>query len=273
MRKILCPTDFSDPSYNAITYAAKLAQVAACELTLLNVQSLFDITPVQFITGNQFSIKATTERLQDLCREVSQVFKIGCAAEVEPTYNRLSTVISEKAGHYDLLVMGSNGPDDLYQFFTGSNTYNALTKSRTPVMIIPDGYLYGQVHHVVYAFDYLRERKLPMGPLLRFIRPMHAELTVLQVMEEALSEDAAQDLKELQFILETKGDGYPFRFETIRSSDVAGSIDSYIKKTEPDVLALCFQHRNLVEKMFHSSVIKKISAYSLYPVFVFPETE
>ncbi len=273
MKKILCPTDFSETSYNAINYAAKFAQNSNYDLTLLNVQSLFDFTPVEFVTGKQLTIKATSERLKDLCSEVSKIFKLRCTPEIEPTYNRLSTVISEKASHYDLLVMGSNGADDLYQFFMGSNTYNALTKSTTPVMVIPDGHLYTEVKKVVYAFDYLSERRLPMAPLLKFLQPMEAELTVLQVMEEAYSEEAAQDLKELQFILETQAAGHPFKYETIRSADVAGSIDDYIRKTEPDILALCFQHRNLLESIFHKSVIKKISAYSLYPVFVFTDAK
>jgi nucleotide-binding universal stress UspA family protein len=270
MKKILCPTDFSDTSYNAIAYAAKLAQVTNSDLTLLNVQSLFDIVPVGFLTGNQFTVKATAERLQEQCEEVSRVFHITCKCEVEATYHKLSTVISEKSRHYDLVVMGSNGADDLYQFFLGSNTYNALTKATSPVLIIPEGHLYTEVKKIVFAFDYLRERKLPMEPVLRFARHLQADITVLQVMEEAVSDEANEDLKELQFILETQAEGYPLKFETIRSSEIARSIDKYILDHEPDVLALCSQSRNFIENIFHKSVIKKISALTSYPVFVFP---
>lgn len=271
MKKLLCPTDFSETSDNAIAYAAKLAQVAGCELTLLNVQSLFDITPVEFITGRQFTLKATTERLQEQSREVSQVFRITCHAEVEPTYHKLSTVISEKSSQYDLLVMGSNGADDLYQFFLGSNTYNALVKARTAALIIPEGSLYSEIRRIVYAFDYLRERKLPLTPLIDFSNSVRADVTVLQVMEEAYSEDAERDLKELQFILETQAGGFPLNFETVRSSEVAKSIDSFIHKDEPDILALCSQDRNFLENVFHRSVLKQLSSVCSYPVFVFPE--
>lgn len=271
MKKILSPTDFSPTSYNAITYAAKLAQLMGAELTLLNVQSLYDITPVEFITGKQFTLKATSEKLQAQCQEVSKVFRIACNAEVEPTYHKLSTVISDKAGHYDLLVMGSNGADDLYQFFLGSNTYNALTKSKTAALVIPEGHLYSEIKHIVYAFDYLRERKLPIAPLLKFARSLEAEITVLQVMEEARSKKADEELRELQFILQPQTEGYPVNYETIRSNDVSKSIDSFILKTQPDILALCSLHRNFIENVFHKSVIKSISSISSYPVFVFPE--
>lgn len=272
MKKILCPTDFSATSYNATTYAAKLAQVTNCDLTLLNVQSLFDFTPVEFVTGKQFTLKATAERLEAQCKEVSNVFKISCTAQVEPTYNKLSSVISEHSQHYDLVVMGSNGPDDLYQFFFGTNTYHALTKTNTPILLIPEGTLYSEIKVVIYAFDYLRERKLPIEPLLKFTRSLRSELTVLQVMEEARSKEADDDLRELQFILKNQPDGkLPVNFDTIRASAVAQSIDTYIQKKQPDVLALCTRHRNIIEKVFHKSIIKDISAVCSYPLFVFHE--
>lgn len=42
MKKILCPTDFSETAQNAIAYAAKLAQTTEAMLVLFNVQSIFD---------------------------------------------------------------------------------------------------------------------------------------------------------------------------------------------------------------------------------------
>lgn len=271
MKNILCPTDFSTASGDAIAYAAKLAQATHGELTLLNVQSLYEITPVELLTGKEFTMKATRERLEDQCKEVSKVYKIVCTPVVEPTYNKLSTVIRDRSDDFDLIVMGSNGPDDLYQFFFGTNTYNTLTKSRTPLLIIPEGFLFNQIRNVLFAYDYLRERKLPLRHLLAFVRAMHADLTILQVMEEARSKEADDDLHELQFILQTQADGFPLKFETIRSSEVAGSIDAYIRNKKPDVLALCSQGRSFVETLFHKSVIKRISAVCSYPVFVFPE--
>lgn len=271
MKNILCPTDFSTASIDAIAYAAKFSQVTHSELTLLNVQSLFDITPVEFLTGKEFTMKATRERLEDQCKEVSKVYKIICTPMVEPTYNKLSTIIQEKSRDFDLIVMGSNGADDLYQFFFGSNAYNALAKSRTPLLLVPEGFLYNEIKDVLFAYDYLRERKLPLRHLLPFVRATHSDLTVLQVMEEARSKEADDDLRELQFILQTKANGFPLNFETVRSSEVARSIDAFILDRQPDVLALCSQGRSFLEGLFHKSVIKDISVVCSYPVLVFPE--
>lgn len=270
MKKILCPTDFSDAADGAIAYAAKLAQATNCELTLLHIHSIFDLSPLEIIRGNQTVIEEIAERLEAQSKEVSKTFKILCYAEVESSYSKLSSVIGENGKRFDLLVMGSDGPDDLYQFFGGTNTYNTITKSDVPVLVIPGGHVYAEIRKIVYAFDYLRERNLPLRRLVPWIKALKCELTVLQVMEEAYSKEAEDDLEELQFIISNLyRDDLNYTYDTIRSSDVAQSINSYILRNQPDALALCSVHRSLVERIFHKSIIKNISTVSSYPVFVF----
>lgn len=166
--------------------------------------------------------------------------------------------------------MGTDGPDDLYQFLVGSNTYNAIVKSQTPLLLIPAGYTYCEIKTMVYAYDYLRERNLPLSKLVPFLKAVNCKLTVLQVMEDAYSKEAEDDMKELQFIIRNfYGDDMHYDYDTIRSSEVAQSINSYILRNQPDALALCSVHRNLIERIFHKSIIKNISSVSDYPVYVF----
>ena len=270
MKKILCPTDFSDTAHNAIAYAAKLAQALNSELTLLNVQSMFDLTPVEVVRGKGLSMATVRAQLEAQSREVTVAFKISCHAEVEPSFRKLSAVIRDKGKDYDLIVMGTNGPDDLYQFLSGSNTYNAIVKSEAPVLVVPGAYEYTEIKNMVFAFDYLQERNLPLSRLAPFLRELKCKLTVLQIMEETYSKEAEDDLKELQFIIRNfYGDDIDFKYDAVRSSEVAQSINSYILKTQPDALALCSVHHGLIQKIFHKSVIKYISAICDYPVLVF----
>lgn len=271
MKKILCPTDFSDAAHGAIAYAAKLAQVTQSELTLLHVQSLFDLSPVELVRGNSSMITTSIrERLEAQSLEVMKTFRVSCYPEVHSGFSKLSSVISAKGNDFDLIVMGSDGPDDLYQFFGGSNTYNAIARTNVPVMVIPVGYVYEEIKEIVYAFDYMRERTLPLARLVPWVKALGCQLTILQVMEEAYSAEAEDDLMELQFILRNLHAEYSnFSYDTIRSSDVAQSINSYVLENQPDALALCSVHRNLVKRIFHKSIVKDISAICSYPVFVF----
>lgn len=269
MKKILCPTDFSDTSLSAITYAAEFVQHTGGELTLLNVAPLSSMTDAAFPGGNQVTVKAAAERLESQCEEVRRLYGIQCKAQVAPTYDNLGNTIGEQSAAHELIVMGTNGPDDLRQFFLGTNTYNTFTAVSTPVLIVPEGVSYHEIRNITYAFDYLSTRMLPLDPLRQFAGMVGAQITVLQVMEEAISLEANEDLRELQFILQAKYEDCPLNFETIRSSDVARSIDQHVAKTKPDMLAVCSRDRNFLERLFHRSVLKILTAIGSYPIFAF----
>ena len=270
MKKILCPTDFSESAQNAIAYAAKLAQKIGAQLTLFNVQSLLELTALELVRGKALRVEAYKELLEKQSFEISKTFKISCYAEVQPSSSSFAKTIANRAIGYDLIIMGTNGADSFFQFLSGSNAYQAVIKTNVPVLIIPSGCMYSEIQNVVYAFDFLRERKLPIQQLLPLIDALKAQLTVLQVMEEAYSKDTEDYLKELQFILQQNyGDQLTLRFDSIRSSKVSTSIDRYIAEHQPDALAVCTVHRNFLETLFHKSVIKNISSISEYPVFVF----
>lgn len=270
MKKILCPTDFSETAQNGIVYAAKFAHHIGATLTLFNVQSLFNINPLDVVQGKMLRMNAYKELLEKQSYEISITFKISCYAEVQPTSTSLAKTIADKANGYDLIIMGTNGADDLFQFLSGSHTYNAVLKTNVPAILIHSGCMYSEIKNIVYAFDYLRERTLPVQQLLPMISILKAKLTVLQIMEEAHSIELDEYLKELQEILHNEyDDAIELSFDTLRSSSVSSSIDDYIKKNQPDALAVCTVQRNFIQSLFHKSVIKSLSSISEYPVFVF----
>lgn len=270
MKKILCPTDFSETARTGIAYAAKLAQVTGSELVLLNVQSIFDAAIREVVGGKETSIEAAVRQLEIQSRQVAKSFHISCYAEVVPTFRTLGSIIQEKSGQYDLIVMATNGPDDLFQLFGGSNTYNAVLKSQIPMLIIPAGFVYTEISSMVLAFDYLRERNLPLTLLSRFVRSLRCKLTVLQVQEISFSQVVEEDMSELQTIFRNiYDDDLTCSYDTVHADQVAEGINNYMLQNQVDVLAVCSEHRNLVQRLFHKSVIKELSAICRYPVYVF----
>lgn len=267
MKKILCPTDFSESSRNAIVYAAKLAGKLNADVTLFNVKSVFDFAPIEMLRGTQMTLEGISEELEDLSQEVTKVFKISCYPEVQPSARPLADIISERALDFDLMVMGTNGPEDLYQFFNGSNTYNVIRKASVPVMLVPEKYSYTDLGRIVYAFDYLKERNLPLTQLIPLLETFNSQLHVLQVLDEN-KKGTELNIAELQTLAAQDEDMHPFILETIKSSDVPRSIHSYVLRNEADLLVLYAPHYSFLEKIFHKSVIKVISGIADYPVFV-----
>lgn len=272
MKKILCPTDFSDAAHGAIAYAAKLAQQMGAELTLFHVRSLFDIMPTDLFTGKRDTMDLAAHELDAESRQVSRAFRIPCFGEVVSSIRPLSIAISDRARRCDLVVMGSNGPSDLYQLLTGSNTYNTIVQTETPLLVIPEGCAYREISSITYAFNYLKEATLPITPLSRFARSLGATITVLQVLENDHREAFAEVLHDIQCTIKRiSRPGIPLEFETLHSNNIAGTIDEHIKDTGADLLALCAIHRGLVERLFHRSVIREMSELSEYPLFIFHE--
>jgi nucleotide-binding universal stress UspA family protein len=270
MKKILCPVDFSNAAQNAIAYAAKLSKATGSVLKLVNIQPAHAVLSE---SDYELAVSAVGVRLEELSEDVRRFLKISCETEIVQSPALLSDAIARSSSDSDMIVMGTHGIDSLLQFFRGSNTYHAIRKSQVPVMLVPEECIYSEIQKVVYAYDYLGERKLPIKQVQSFIKSLGSELIVLQVNEEAVSNEVNEEMSELQYIIseQWKDEDTSIRFDSIRSSDIAPAINSYIHRNESDVLALCTTHRNFFEEMFHKSVIKTISEIANYPVLVFHE--
>jgi nucleotide-binding universal stress UspA family protein len=268
MKKILCPTDFSDTANNAIAYAAKFAQVTESELVLLNVHSVFSLTPFEMIQGKSDAVAVIKEQLEAQSQEVAKIFKISCYSEVQLSGIELSSVIGSNANSFDLIIMGTDGESDLYQFFAGSHAYNVIRKAEVPVLLVPQDCTFNDVSLMVYAFDYLKEERLPVDQLAEWLKVLDSKVCVLEVLEESVSRRVNRELKDLQTMIQ-EFSAIPLAFDTVHATNVPESINEYVLKKKGDMLALCAQHHSILGRLFHKSVIKAISIMARYPVFIF----
>jgi nucleotide-binding universal stress UspA family protein len=266
MKKILCPTDFSEVADNSIIYAAKLAHRTNAVLTLLHVRSLTTFSDPEESASVADELAALMEQR---CLEVSRVFKIACDSKFATSYTSLTGTIGAAGKGFDLIVMGTNGASDLLQFFYGSNTYRVIRSASTPVLLVPENCMYCEPANIVFAFDYWRQLDLPLEPLIHFANLFNSRITVLQVMEESVSERANQQLADFQQHVRKWFDSAKLTFETIHTRDLNNSLHDYMLRSRADLLALYEINRATLEKLFHKSVIKRISALASYPVFVF----
>jgi nucleotide-binding universal stress UspA family protein len=270
MKKILCPTDFSEAADQAIAYAAKLSKKIGAELTLLNVQSVFSLPPSEVIKGKFLATEPLSDRLEEQSYKVMDTFKIQCFSEVEPSNRGLGETIAQRAKDFDLIVMGTNGADDYYQFFFGTNSYQVIRTSAVPVLLIPRGCGYQDIATLVFAYDYEHENKLPTEQLTQWATLINAQVTVLQVKDHYTRETElnSKAIEERSLIHSALAD---VKFDTLYSDEVISSINSYVLVNETNALALCFKNHGIIQTIFSKSVVKELSAIAKYPLFVFHE--
>jgi hypothetical protein len=150
--------------------------------------------------------------------------------------------------------MGTNGANDYYQFFFGTNSYQVIRASSVPVLLVPQGCGYQDISTMVFAFDYEREQKLPMTQLTEWTSLLKAKITILQVKSH-YTHEAEVNSKEIQARTKMYNNLADIEFDTIYSGEVINSINSYVLGNQADALALCSMNPSVIQTLFHQSLI------------------
>jgi nucleotide-binding universal stress UspA family protein len=139
IRKILCPTDWSEPSRSALRTAVNLACHEGAELVLLHV-----LPPLRQVHGI-FSVAPLEQVIQD---EAQQKLSALIAEQVPPEVRARSVIrsgeeadeIRRAAAQADVLVMSTHGRSGWARWAFGSVAESVLSAAPVPVFVIgPEG--------------------------------------------------------------------------------------------------------------------------------------
>lgn len=275
LKKIYCPTDLSTSANNAIEYAAKLAQASNASLHLLSVQAFFPIMAATAGVKEKEIVAEYTKTLSDMSLEVSKTFNIFCDYKLEVTTTQFEKILTDVSGPNDIIVMGTNGVDNDYQYFFGSNTYNAIKRSNCPILVIPENVTYGTIQQIVFAWDYSKESKISLTILKDYINIFNPKIILLHVSKNKtqISKDVFTALKEEiePNDEENKSIKTDFEFRQIYSENIPEAINEYMKTSAADMLTVTYYHRGVIADLFHGKVAKELSETANYPVLVINE--
>ena len=143
MKKILIPVDFSENSEVAIKYACQLIEnntdKQAIDLVHIytthsnmytNRQVNLGFVDPQVAIAEKNMEKALTEiKAQYPSLQCGAIFKDG------NLYEEISKLTA--TFNYDAIIMGTNGATGLEALFLGSNTYDVILNTKTPVLAVP----------------------------------------------------------------------------------------------------------------------------------------
>lgn len=269
MKRILCPTDFSTVADQATAWAAKYAQTTGSELVLFHVQSLFDLPPGDLISGHSARVAEIESTLKARAWEIARGFHISCYAELKISGVPLSRLITSVADDYDLIIMGTSGPSDWYQFFTGSNTYQVIRHARTPVLLLPAGCEFSGIEQVVVAYDYWRDGLPPIKEVAEALAGFQFTIRILQLLEESYSQKQEDELHQIRQTLETMlPPEVPVEWDAIHTTNTAAGLVAYMERNQADLLVLCSVEGNFWRTLFHKSLTREMSALAASPVLV-----
>ena len=272
IKKILCPIDFTDASTNAMDYAAKLSKELDASLTLWN---MFEIPIMDEISATNYlpntidrKQNELSEILQDWCEEIKEEYAVSCGYFVGTSIDNLEKTLAHytDGGNFDLIVTGTNGVDNMYQLFFGTNSYRIMREVKCPVIIIPEGYSFKKMKSVVFATDYsLNDAEFAKGVINSF----DAKITFLHLSanENETSQEVFHSFRSL-FEEELDANNL-FSFDrVVYNNKLDGLVEKMIEK-EADMVIMSTKNRGWFEELFHESFTKKVLEGIQIPALVF----
>ncbi len=142
IKKILYPTDFSDPSAYALNYAAEMAKMFDAELELLHV--MLDESQLVSFYLPQITVQNLSKDMEDGAKnKLEEFIKESKVLEgVKYTYKMVKGIADEEIVKHaqesgtDLIVIGTHGRTGFEHVLFGSTAEKVVRKAPCPVLSV-----------------------------------------------------------------------------------------------------------------------------------------
>lgn len=143
-KKILCTTDFSEPSYTGLKLANEMALHFSAELLLVHIISLTPITVGGPVVDTNFDVTVYQEHLEASARRTLQEIMeqrisrdlIKCTPVVVSGYAADEIVRLASEEKADLIVIATHGLTGWRHFISGSVAEKVVRLSPCPVLTV-----------------------------------------------------------------------------------------------------------------------------------------
>lgn len=270
---ILCPTDFSECSLNAIEYAARLGEKYKSRLLLLHVANKEDY--LKLSPNDQEGIYQQ-DFLKDKLKSLQKTVEKECLSTglescewhiVEGSIVNETLAFAQKV-QADLIVVGTEGMNDLRKNIIGSRASRIVEEAEVDVMVIPRKVFFKKPRKLIYATDYIEEDKLAIQKVIDLAKFFKTEIDVVhaspgnRAIDKSLHQEMTEELK--PFIK------YPYVNFVLKSfrDDLALGLETYLQTAKGDMLVTLSQKKDFFDKIFKNSLSKKMAYFINKPLWV-----
>lgn len=196
MKHILLPTDFSENSLNAITYALQFFKNWTCDFYILNVQKSSEyITDDLMAASPRESVHSSiASDNKKLLRELIGTLQKEYAQETyifHPLfdYDNFTAAVQQavQMQSIDLIIMGTNGATSAKEVLFGSNTIRVLRNVTCPILVVPEDYSYSNIAKVLFCIEDVDELNENTITALKDVLQIHQpQLHLLDLEPDAI---------------------------------------------------------------------------------------
>ena len=179
---ILLPTDFSENSKNAVTYALQFFRDTPCTFHLLHVYpATFEILSF----GQHTMPEPVREKFDDLIDWVNTL-KVNPDHNFSICYkvNYFIEAIREKVAenNIDLILMGTKGASNQKEIILGKNTSDVIMKVKCPTLAISENAVFHPHKEILFPTDYrIRYSAKMLQSLKNITRLSNTSIKILEL--------------------------------------------------------------------------------------------
>ncbi len=267
---ILIPTDFSEVANNAIQYAVELAKKCNAHIHIFHAKQIPIADPA-------FPAEAYQLYVDEIARTEKEGFEhlkngilnnVGLTVSFHSSTGFVADEILDYASNnnIDLVIMGTKGATGMAEVFIGTNAASVIDKAHLPVLVIPPGFKYKNIEHIIYATDY-NEPEFPSVSRMMFFAELYdARVTVLHAKTE------------VDHYFNAEGNFFNRNLENfshkkiavinLNNKDASSAIEDWVDTQHADFLVLAKHNRNFFDRLFHRSLSKQMAYHSKVPLLV-----
>lgn len=284
MKTILVLTDFSIRAQYAAEFAMQMAFKTGANLILCNAIELAEHNPVAQpiawpVAGHlslqeesMMDLKYLANHLKNLTprnlKETVHQPVISCIAGFGKLTGLASSIISQKA--VDLVVMGTHKSNGLIRFLFDSHTHDVLDNINCPVLLIPGSLGYKGINSIAYGTDLTFSNNKVIPYLAEIAEPFKADILVTNI----LPPDISLEKQANKILTHQEGPAVQGQTKITYTSVPGGNIPKSLLEIsgagKADVLALVHKRYGFFEKLFHSSISKRMVDIAEIPLLILP---
>jgi nucleotide-binding universal stress UspA family protein len=277
-KRILVPTDFSEPSYAALQYAIYIANRTNSRIYLIHFADRSKVKETATtITAYKEALRLLEEKLDYVKNHSGAAFRIH--AEVITTTQSIADEISDYGLkiHATLACIGTSGVSSKQKEHSlGDNTEKVVKNVDFPVLTCRSVKEPVQFKNFLLPIDLTKYTQEKVERIMRFARSFDATIHLVAVsefLEEFITSKAtlADKLEEAADTIR-KG-GMKCTTEMIRHDMVSNSIQLYADEIDADLLVIMGHEENLFNQWLFGSRINRVISNARIPVLSFRPEE
>ncbi len=279
MKNILIPTDFSENSWNAITYALSFFKKVKCNFYFLHISPYDEIIGEDsFFDTKDIAIekisRSDKEQMQSLLYKIEKL-PLNTKHYFFTIYEYIFFIdairkqVEEK--NIDFIVMGTKGASGLKEKTVGSNTGDVITKVKCPVLVIPEKATYIKPKEIAFPTDYnLFYKNKILNTISCVLSLNNAALRVLHIAkkEQELTDHQKKNKNFLDDYLE---DSIAHSFHFLSNSNIEQAVQCFVESRNIDMITMIAKNLNFFQRILFHPTVEKISYHTDVPFLVLHE--